>query len=295
MNNPYKILNVVPNASNEDIKHAYRKLVLKYHPDKNKDADSNKFIEIQAAYDILSNHEKRKKYDSLSFLEQINYYDELKNIITIKYPKINDYVSSFIKNFYDNDETQFKNDLENFNFSSVITNFIKKIPNIILKKEKNIYGKITASLADRYTNKYNCLLITRETREPITVYVPLTNDVHVIYQEGESYDNEYGDIIINIEIYDIYKNFSKIKNDLYVELEVSLYSYLYGGIIEFMNLDDNIIKYTHLGLLENNIIKINNKGFIKNDDEDDRGDMYIVCKIKNLDNMKNKIKEYFNE
>jgi hypothetical protein len=231
----------------------------------------------------------------LSFIEQINYYDELKNLISIKYPKINDYMSYFIKNFYDNNESKFKSDLESFNLKSVLNNFITKIPSLLVKKEKNIYGNISATLPDRYMNKYNCLLITRETREPITIYVPLINQQHIIYNEGEIYNDESGDIIINIDICDIYKNFSKIKNDLYVELDVSLYSYLYGGVIEFINLDNEIIKYTHDRLLENNIITIPNKGFVISDCSEEHGDMHIVCKIKNLDIIENKIKEYFNE
>jgi len=295
MNNPYEILNVAPNATIAEIKQSYRKLILKYHPDKNNNSTNDKFLEIQAAYDILSNIDKRKKYDSLSFIEKINYYDELKNLITIKYPKINDYMSSFIKNFYDNDENKFKSDLESFNFGSMINNFITKIPSFLVKKEKNIYGNISATLSDRYMNKYNCLLVNRETREPIKIFVPLINKQHIIYNEGEIYDDETGDIIINIDICDIYKNFSKIKNDLYVELDVSLYSYLYGGVIEFVNLDNNLIKYQHSRLLENNIITLSNKGFVISDSDEKRGEMHIVCKIKNLETIENKIKEYFDD
>lgn len=60
----YKILGVSKNASPADIKRAYRKLSLKYHPDKNPSEDaSSKFAEIAAAYDVLSDPDKRKTYD----------------------------------------------------------------------------------------------------------------------------------------------------------------------------------------------------------------------------------------
>lgn len=62
----YDLLNIKPNASDPEIKKAYRKLALRWHPDKNQDnaveADK-KFKEISTAYEVLSNAEKRKMYD----------------------------------------------------------------------------------------------------------------------------------------------------------------------------------------------------------------------------------------
>ncbi|NLY04232.1 MAG: DnaJ domain-containing protein [Campylobacter sp.] len=61
----YETLGVDKNASNDEIKKAYRKLPRKYHPDINKDSDAeNKFKEINAAYEILSDDEKRAQYDA---------------------------------------------------------------------------------------------------------------------------------------------------------------------------------------------------------------------------------------
>jgi len=60
----YEILGVSENASQEEIKKAYRKLARKYHPDVNKDKDAvEKFKEINAAYEVLSDKKKKDEYD----------------------------------------------------------------------------------------------------------------------------------------------------------------------------------------------------------------------------------------
>ncbi len=72
----YQILGVSRNASEKEIKQAYRRLARKHHPDLNpgdKSAEA-KFKEINAAYEVLSSPEKRKKYDK--FGEQWEYADQ---------------------------------------------------------------------------------------------------------------------------------------------------------------------------------------------------------------------------
>ncbi|XP_018536076.1 dnaJ homolog subfamily B member 9 isoform X1 [Lates calcarifer] len=76
--NYYETLHVEPTATDNQIKKAFRKLAVKYHPDKNKSADAEKtFREIAEAYTVLSNKERRKLYDSVGHEAFLN--DEVSN------------------------------------------------------------------------------------------------------------------------------------------------------------------------------------------------------------------------
>jgi curved DNA-binding protein len=83
-NDYYKILGVDKSASSADIKKAYRKLAMKYHPDHAKDdkAAEDKFKKISEAYAVLSDEEKRKQYDtygSADFKQRFSQEDIFRN------------------------------------------------------------------------------------------------------------------------------------------------------------------------------------------------------------------------
>jgi len=70
----YQILGVPRNASNEDVKKAYRKLAMQYHPDRNQGKEkwaNEKFKEINEAYGVLGDPQKRQQYDQFGTVGDI--------------------------------------------------------------------------------------------------------------------------------------------------------------------------------------------------------------------------------
>lgn len=77
--NLYDILEVKKNATSIEIKKAYKKLALKYHPDKNNGEPANKFYAISAAYTVLSDPDKKSKYDLFGYVNKDDDYEQKTN------------------------------------------------------------------------------------------------------------------------------------------------------------------------------------------------------------------------
>ena len=98
--NYYEILGVSSNATKNEIKKAFRKLALKWHPDKNKSLNSHeKFIEINKAYLILSDREARAKYDK----EFKNYYKTIEREKATGFESEINYEEKTAQDFQDED------------------------------------------------------------------------------------------------------------------------------------------------------------------------------------------------
>lgn len=162
----YDDLGVSKDASQDEIKQAYRKLAIKWHPDKNNGSEQStqKFKEINNAYSILSNDQKRKKYDK----EQAHEVPPM----TINVEKKREQLEHYLQKFYVYPE---------FNKPQHVNVFASFIYYYVLEGgDKNSRIEATKKLTK---NILNWLQKVRETKiqkhldEKISHYVPISRTI----------------------------------------------------------------------------------------------------------------------
>jgi len=275
MKDPYIILGISKNASFNEIKKAYKKIALKYHPDKH----YNESNELNMMYSEKFN-EATEAYNSL--------INENENI----FENFND---NDIKNWKDiwNDMINNKNDRTIF-LKNLAKIFIDN--NIINKNNKNIYKftnlpimhkiKLNVTYEEVFNNEKKKLrLLLKNINEPIFIDILCGNSYPNITKIYYDDDNIEHNILINLDfIYN--KNISHItynnnkKIDILYNIELNLINYLdgYNGKIKYIN---NKIIDIYIPPYNKNYYKIKNMGINEGD---------LIFKIKILDININKFK-----
>jgi len=322
--NLYDILGVSKDASHDEIKAAYRLLAKKYHPDKNKDPDAiDRFKEVQSAYEILIDGQKRQEYDSLTLSEKLELYDALKTYFSTVAPKYTTTYNEFIKNYY-GDENDLKKDVNMFNIKGIydkfFSNFYKKLAESIIELDDipvysslrakdnidlNIYHVIYTTVSEKYDNVYREIIVKRKsTSSESRYYVPLREEVWTLFGAGEvGAFGKVGDVIISIKNISDDRFIPLSYFDLAINVNVSLYEYLYGNVVNVILPNGKNIPFDlppcidrapfftikELGMPYDDSfgVSIINKTNVK------RGDLYLHFKIKDIEHHKDKIREIF--
>ena len=290
--NLYETLELEPSASLDEIKKNYRRLAKKYHPDKNKDANSIiKFQEITSAYEILSNDESRKKYLMLNndsknlfqeFLQNIfNNTLETDNLKRFGINVTNKDCSYLENNFYDVinslDLTELMNFFKSgefpkkdFDLNNACSDtdvkywdthdalYLTKLPVELQKhKSQTLHISLNITLEQLINNEEKTLTVKRKIDNDFinTEFSFNYKNQFIIFSGGGDSNTELvGDLIIKVNLPE---NYDWQDNLIIYQQHISLYEYVYGTNILFKIGNKNIEYNNWIPSREGNIILIN--------------------------------------
>ncbi len=267
MKDYYKILGVDKSASKDDIKKAFRKLAHEHHPDKNKGEDK-KFKEINEAYTVLSDDQKRQQYDTFGSAGPGGF-----NPGQGGYGGFNANGFDF-SNFARQYSTQNGQAFE-FDLGDIFGEFFGggRRP----RKGANI------NIDVQLTFKESVFGVDKEitvNKEKLVVTIPsgVENGQGLRIQgKGEEGPGGKGDLIVRIWVED-HKVFRKEGMNLIMELNLKLTTALLGATLDIETLDGKIELKIPTGTTHNEILRVKQKGVP--DSRGRRGDLLIVTKVE---------------
>lgn len=203
--NLYEILNISKNASQEEIKQSYKKLILKHHPDKG--GNEEEFKKIQEAYEILGNPEKRMTYDRPKQQYhniQINFNNGFMNIVR-QFQKPIEHIN--IKTTFEELYTQFSKEIE-LPYNIKINYPLYKTKLQLVGEPSNflITNNITIPAQFKIINSFD-LMITQE----ITFYQALSGITFTVELPTETLNLKKTPIIKDKDVFSI-NNKGLLKN-----------------------------------------------------------------------------------
>jgi curved DNA-binding protein len=287
----YKVLEINKNASDADIKKAYRKLARKYHPDVNPNDETakKKFQQINEAHEVLSDPENRKKYDKYG--KDWKHADEIEKQGQQRGPFGGGFSGGNTGggNFSEDDFSDF--------FSSMFGNRSgNKRGGQSKFRGQDFNAELNLDLKDVYTTNKQTLTVNGKSIR-LTIPAGVENGQTIkIPGHGSAGVNggPNGDLFITFSISNNTK-FKRDGNNLFSTVDLDLYTAVLGGEI-MVDTFDGMVKLKIPAATQNGTkVKLKGKGFPVYKKEGEFGDLYITYQIKVPTNLSAKEKELFTE
>ena len=241
--NLYDILEIKSNATQDDIKKAYRKLALKYHPDKC--GDEEKFKIISNAYQILSDPIQKKLYD----LNKINFnnfnYIDPHTIFNSIFKNTNPIIIKYVLNIFDkidikhtNNFYDFINNLDNLTLEDILSlpldYFNSKIINLNDDKAPITYYDIQLNLYELISSRYY--------NTKLSINYRLPNNIIYQYKRNFCIDNSKHYILLDNQGH--YDDKNKYPSDLKFNIHKNVSPFiLYDSYHLLFNIEINLDEF----------------------------------------------------
>lgn len=290
----YKILGLDKTAGTEQIKKAYRKLARQYHPDLNpNDKEANKkFQQINEANEVLSDPEKRKKYDQYGQnWQQAEAYEKAK--------QQQQTAGAAGRGGYGGSEA-FGEDFSSGDFSDFFTSMFgggsRGGRSQVKFKGQDYNAELQINLREAYTTHQRVFTINQKNIR-ITIPAGIAN-AQTIKLKGHGgvgvNGGPAGDLYITFSITDD-TVFKRLENDLYATVELDLYTAVLGGEKMIDTLDGKVKLLVKPETQNGAKTRLKGKGFPLYKKEGEYGDLIITWQIKIPVNLTEKQKALFRE
>lgn len=291
--NYYEILNVNRKSSSNEIKTSFRKLAKQFHPDTNKTPEAEEmFKNINEAYDILTNEEKRKKYDRQVAKYGYGIVDADSSLSNVKYEfksgvnVINDLLNTILG--LKKEESQTNSNSGNASNTYRDDKKAKQKP----EKGKDIISSLEVTLEEGFFGAEKKIAIKsyRTGLNTFSVNVPIgiqNGDCIRLAALGNPGKNggKNGDLIIHVKLLqnEEYKlDGLNLKKDIIITPALAVL----GGKYKLKLFNETILVSLPKRLKDGEIVKIEKKGYIS--EEEIRGDLLLKVHIKLPDEISNR-------
>ncbi len=291
----YKILGVDKNASEGDIKKAYRKLARKLHPDLNpNDKEAHKkFQQVNEANEVLSDPEKRKKYDKYG--QDWSHAEEFEKARQSQ-SRPNNSAGRNDAGGYNFSGSEFGGNFSDF-FSSMFGQAEGKGSGRQAKYRGEDYNaELHLNLEDVYTTEKQTLTVNdKKIRITIPAGVENGQVIKLSGHGGEGINGgPKGDLYITFVIIDN-SVFKRDGNNLNTTVVIDLYTAVLGGEVVLDTLSGKIKLKVNPETQNGTKIRLKGKGFPVYKKEGQFGDLFVTYSVKLPANLTERQKELFKE